>query len=61
MVFKITTSGTETVLYSFAGGNDGGSPTSRLIDLNHTLYGTTGSGGADFKGTIFSLTSTVRK
>jgi uncharacterized repeat protein (TIGR03803 family) len=45
-VFKITTSGTETVLYSFAGyPSNGGTPTAGLIDVNGTLYGTTNVGG----------------
>jgi uncharacterized repeat protein (TIGR03803 family) len=45
-VFKITTSGKETVLYSFAGyPSNGGTPTAGLIDVNGTLYGTTNVGG----------------
>ena len=36
----------ETVLYSFTGGKDGGSPTSPLImDASGNLYGTTYGGG----------------
>jgi uncharacterized repeat protein (TIGR03803 family) len=65
-VFKITTSGTETVLYSFAGyPSNGGTPTASLIDLNGTLYGTTNVGGNSEAcytsfgptgcGTVFSL------
>jgi uncharacterized repeat protein (TIGR03803 family) len=33
------------VLYRFAGGNDGAYPTTNLIDVNGTLYGTTNQGG----------------
>jgi uncharacterized repeat protein (TIGR03803 family) len=33
------------VLYRFGGGNDGAYPTTNLIDVNGTLYGTTTQGG----------------
>ncbi|HTT83444.1 MAG TPA: choice-of-anchor tandem repeat GloVer-containing protein, partial [Rhizomicrobium sp.] len=36
---------TEKVVYSFAGGTDGAGPAASLIDVNGTLYGTTGNGG----------------
>jgi hypothetical protein len=36
---------TETVLYSFSGGSDGGNPTAVIPDKSGNLYGTTGSGG----------------
>lgn len=50
-VFSISTSGSETVIYSFGGrGNlghpDGSNPTAALIDVNGALYGTTYNGGA---------------
>ncbi|MGA8535386.1 MAG: choice-of-anchor tandem repeat GloVer-containing protein, partial [Candidatus Tumulicola sp.] len=48
-VFKITTAGTETVLYSFKGGTDGANPEARLIAVNGRLYGTTSYGGAGCK------------
>jgi uncharacterized repeat protein (TIGR03803 family) len=44
-VYTVTTTGTEKVLYSFAGGSDGEHPTTGLIDVNGTLYGTTINGG----------------
>jgi uncharacterized repeat protein (TIGR03803 family) len=44
-VYSVTTSGKEKVLHSFKGGSDGWFPTSGLIDVNGTLYGTTFSGG----------------
>lgn len=57
-VFSITTSGTETVLYSFKGGEtDGETPEAGLIDINGTLYGTTVGGGAHSDGTVFSITT----
>lgn len=46
VVFKVDPNGTETVLYRFAGGNDGGGPTGVLArDLSGNLYGTTIGGG----------------
>ena len=61
-VFKLTPPGsgqtawTETTLYSFMHGTDGGAPTVGLIaDASGALYGTTGSYGAGF-GTVFKLT-----
>ena len=61
-VFKLDTTGKETVLYSFTGGADGGSPESGLVlDAQGNLYGTT-SGGGDLAcdapygcGTVFEL------
>jgi uncharacterized repeat protein (TIGR03803 family) len=47
---------TESVLYSFTGGSDGGYPSGRLSrDAAGNLYGTTGSGGAGH-GVVFELT-----
>jgi uncharacterized repeat protein (TIGR03803 family) len=54
-VFKITTSGAEGVLYSFAGGSDGEDPEGNLTDVGGVLYGTTTGGGASGSGTVFSL------
>jgi uncharacterized repeat protein (TIGR03803 family) len=51
-VYSIIPSGTERVLYRFKGGFDGASPRAGLIDVNGTLYGTTGTGGGS--GCIFS-------
>src|SRR5215469_521932 len=57
-VFKVTQSGTETVLHSFAAPPyDGIHPTGGLIaDSAGNLYGTTSGGGVFFSGTIFKLT-----
>lgn len=54
-VFKITTSGKETVLHSFGASKDGKYPYGGLIDVKNTLYGTTTAGGAHNAGTVFSL------
>jgi uncharacterized repeat protein (TIGR03803 family) len=55
----------ETILYSFAGGNDGSDPKSRLtLDPSGNLYGTTWAGGGSKGclgngcGTVFRLTPT---
>ena len=46
-VFELTASGTESVLYSFTGGNDGATPSAGLVrDAAGNLYGTTEFGGA---------------
>jgi uncharacterized repeat protein (TIGR03803 family) len=56
VVFKIDTSGNETVLYSFSGSADGGSPFGSLIrDAAGNLYGTTNGGGASNAGVVFKL------
>ncbi len=59
-VFELTPSAdgqwTETVLYNFQGGDDGGGPGSELLlDAKGNLYGTTYGGGASQDGTIFEL------
>lgn len=56
-VFKLTTSGTETVLHSFAGAPDGQTPQANLIRVGSSLYGTTYEGGADNLGTVFKVTT----
>src|SRR5208283_3599340 len=56
VVFKIDTSGNETVLYSFSGGPDGGYPLAGLIrDSAGNLYGTTQGGGASGAGVVFKV------
>jgi uncharacterized repeat protein (TIGR03803 family) len=58
-VFKVDASGTETVLYSFSGGVDGGYPLAGLVlDTAGNLYGTTESGGTSNAGTVFKVTKT---
>jgi uncharacterized repeat protein (TIGR03803 family) len=60
-VFKLTRSAgksTESVLYSFTGGSDGGSPTATLtFDAEGNLLGTTSAGGdSNGDGVVFKLT-----
>jgi uncharacterized repeat protein (TIGR03803 family) len=55
-VFEVAPDGTETVLYSFAGGNDGADPAAAVIaDSSGNLYGTTYNGGTAGFGTVFKL------
>lgn len=63
VVFKVTPNGTETVLYNFTGGADGGDPFGLLtFDSHGNLYGTTATGGTSGSacttgcGTVFKLT-----
>jgi uncharacterized repeat protein (TIGR03803 family) len=61
-VFSLTPPGPggtwqETVLHSFAGGDDGSYPTATLVVGSHgELYGATEAGGSSEAGTVFSLT-----
>jgi uncharacterized repeat protein (TIGR03803 family) len=56
-VFKMTPSGTFTVLYSFSGGNDGGSPVPGLVQATDgNFYGTTYEEGTNGYGTVFEIT-----
>ncbi len=55
-VFKLDTTGKETVLYSFVGGADGATPNAGLVlDPSGNLCGTTTAGGASGLGTVFKL------
>ena len=62
--FKVTTTGAETLLYSFCPGGggcttDGVSPTAGLVmDTNGNLYGATQAGGAYGQGTVYEITAT---
>jgi hypothetical protein len=73
LVFKLTppvppaTQWTETVLYDFQGGTNGGDSSSLIIDSQGALYGTTFDGGGpptcyynnNACGTVFKLTPPV--
>ena len=62
-VFELTPTGggwTETVLHTFSGYTDGGSPWAGLVfDTAGNLYGTTPYGGDYYAGTVFELTPTA--
>ncbi len=56
VVFKVSASGNETVLYSFTGGADGDSPYAGVIrDAAGNLYGTTAFGGTAALGVVFKV------
>ena len=55
-VFSITTSGSESVLHTFGGANDGQTPLAGLLYVNGALYGTTSVGGQYGYGTVFKIT-----
>ncbi len=61
VVYSITPSGDEKIVYRFAGGSDGQVPESGLIDVNGTLYGTTAGGGSSSAGTVYSITTSGEK
>lgn len=60
--FSITPDGTETVLYTFKGGDDGANPSGHLIQVGKLIYGETLVGGGSGCsgqgcGTVFSITT----
>jgi uncharacterized repeat protein (TIGR03803 family) len=56
--FRLTTSGTETVLYNFAGPPDGAYPMAGVArDAAGNLYGTTFRGGSSSSGTVYKIDS----
>jgi uncharacterized repeat protein (TIGR03803 family) len=64
VVYKIDTTGSETLLYSFTGESDGGGPSSVLLaDAAGNLFGTTQEGGnltcggGDGCGVVFELSA----
>ena len=54
-VFKIATSGKETVLYRFQGEPDGSNPHGTLTNVRGALFGTTTYGGTGGAGTVFEI------
>ena len=55
-IFKLDSSGHETILYAFTGGADGENPFAGLImDAAGNLYGSTGYGGPYDAGTLFKF------
>jgi len=60
VVFKLTPSGTETVLWSFTCGADGGYPYATLaMGPSGELFGTAYYGGSDEAGVIFKVNPTT--
>jgi uncharacterized repeat protein (TIGR03803 family) len=57
-IFRLTTGGTLTTLYSFSGGTDGSEPSGTLtLGSDGKLYGTAFLKGASGSGTFFSITT----
>lgn len=57
-VFKFDAISSETVLYSFVGGDNGRGPQSPLMaDTRGDLFGTTSEGGTGGVGTVFKIAS----
>src|ERR1022692_4939538 len=59
VVYKVDTTGRQTVLHSFTGGADGGTPYAGVIgDSAGNLYGTTYQGGTANVGVVYKLDTT---
>ena len=57
-VFKISTNGLLTSLYSFTGGHDGANPDAGLVlGSDGSFYGTTDGGGTNGFGTVFKIST----
>lgn len=57
-IFKVTSTGTETILYNFTGLGDGSGPQAAPIQAsNGIFYGTTPTGGSGNASTAYSVTS----
>lgn len=57
-VFEVTSTGSEKILYNFAGGSDGAYPQAGLVrDAQGNLYGTTAGGGDTGLGVVFEVTA----
>jgi uncharacterized repeat protein (TIGR03803 family) len=62
IIYSISTTGAQKVIYRFKGGSDGSFPQSGLVAVNGTLYGMTTEGGnagcAPYGcGTVYSVTT----
>lgn len=56
VIFKIAIDGTYTVVHTFDGGADGGSPSGMTIDpVTSDIYGTASASGDDGNGVIYKL------
>jgi uncharacterized repeat protein (TIGR03803 family) len=62
VVFKLSSSGAETILYSFQGGSDGlGGSAPMILDSSGNLYGTATSAGSNACGTVFQINPSGNK
>jgi len=55
VVYDLTLTGTEKLIYKFPGGEGGAGPASLTVDSRGSIYGSTTAGGSG-QGTIFQLT-----
>lgn len=55
IIFSVTTTGVERVIYAFKGGSGDGEYPSTLIMTDGALYGTTPFGGPSNAGTVFTV------
>jgi uncharacterized repeat protein (TIGR03803 family) len=56
VLYSLSSAGKETVLHSFDGVNDGGCPNDApVMDKAGNFYGTTSSGGANIRGTVWKV------
>jgi uncharacterized repeat protein (TIGR03803 family) len=59
-IFRISLTGDFSVIYSFTGGDDGGTPLASLIQSRDgSLYGTASAGGPDGGGGVFRIKAVV--
>ena len=57
-IYRITPSGSYSVLHNFKGGDDGSAPQGTLLrDSSGNLFGTTSAGGSHGSGVIFKVTA----
>jgi uncharacterized repeat protein (TIGR03803 family) len=59
--FKLSTSGAESVLYSFKGKPDGQNAKGGVVERSGVLYGTTQSGGKYGGGAFFKITTSGKE
>ncbi len=57
-IYRITTSGSLTTLYTFSGGSDGGNPYAPLVEgTDGFLYGVAETGGSNGYGSVFRVST----
>ncbi len=54
-VFRLASDGTLTTLYTFTGGNDGGFPAGKVLEMNGKIFGTTTGFGANGGGVVYDV------
>jgi uncharacterized repeat protein (TIGR03803 family) len=61
VVFRLTKTGQETILYTFGRGLDGEPVSGVVLDTAGNIYGTTTFGGAENRGSVFKLDATGKR